>query len=176
MRAVLFHRSMRLMQLSVAAAICLSACFPDSPECEVGGEPKDVSTYVGEYGAYDTMLICGAPFIETNLEKNEENTVVFLGMGQNWYDDTPPSSDERQTALIQMGENLRDLIKSETEVYPWSIYVGLDGQNSCANADHLSIYISDWDALDGATAVIGEYLADHDLQEEIHLTVGLICH
>jgi hypothetical protein len=164
-----------LVLLSAAVMLGGAACSSESPECEVSGEPRDVATYVGEYAEYDTTLLCRSPFDEIGVEKDEENTLVFVGLGGSWYDSTPPSTGERQTALHQMGEELRDLIDSATGVYPWGRYVGMDGQNGCANEDYVSIYISDWDAFDGATTVIGDYLTQNDLQEEVHLTVGKIC-
>jgi len=166
---------LRPILFSVVVMLGGSSCFTDSPKCEVSGEPIDVSAYVGEYAEYDTTLLCRSPFSEIGVEKDEQNTLVFVGLGGSWYDSTPPTSGDRETALQEMGGELRDLIDSGTGVYPWGLYVGTDGQNACANADYVAIYIADWDAFDAANTIIADYLTGNDLQEEVHLTVGKIC-
>lgn len=154
--------------------VLCTACNGDETSCELSGDPRDISSYVGESAGFRCLLTCTTHQSQTGLGITRENTLVFVGTGSSWYGSISPGSTGRVQALEDLGGDLRDLIGTGS-ASPWSVEVDTDDSHSCVNDDHVAIYVSNWDRFDGATAVIGDYLSQNDLQEEIHLTIGKLC-
>src|SRR5262249_30619459 len=115
----------------------------------------DVHTQPGAYGGYGVGSSCTTPSVVLGVR----------GAGASWYQGVAPGQPQRTAALAAFAAQVASVLAPERSV--WSVGDGFACDQPGADA-----YLDDWKEVDPAVALLGAWLADAGLGEEVGLVVA----